>query len=122
MRKIIIILTIIHFFSSCVLTPCPTYAGTGNGWSGFLAGLVTGGCLGLNFGDPYKREPSEYIKSGEYKKYTPRGSGRWHRHNRHYIHGDCGDCHFKKGRDERPVKRIIIVPPDSTIIIERGGW
>jgi len=65
--KRLIIVGIIIFFIDCILfIPASAYA-NGNGWS-FLAGLFTGGCLslGLEVKDPYKMEPSQYLKEKTY--------------------------------------------------------
>jgi len=91
----------------------------------FISGCSVSGLLK----DPYKIEPSDYLKSGEYKRRYSSFQSHYHRHNRRYIRGDCSNCHTyyhnkydKKHRDQG--KKIIIVPSnkDTTVIIKNDGW
>ena len=86
--------------------------------------LVCGCSVSGLLKDPYKLEPSDYLKS--YKPYRP--SGRYHKHNRRYIRGDCKICHiYPYGRHgkkhHKNNKKIIIVPSnrDTTIIIKNDS-
>lgn len=124
MKRLFLVGTVVLFFLNCgFFNPASVYAN--GGWGAFTAGLFTGGCLGLSFKDPYKQPPSDYIKSGEYKKRYQ--SGRWHKHNHRYIYGNCEKCHFKK-KKKHDEKKIIIIPSDndSIIIIKKNdnhnGW